>query len=194
MKRKIKEKSRDKKSTISGDYLNISEFNDFTAEVEQKLKTQDQKIKAQDRKIQQLIKSNKEFKNSTMALYSELETLKSRESASDKVCIELPKLLQKVAGQGADNETSKNVKQVLDNKIRLDNNDLVNLFKGFVENCVQNYVLDKVNKRNNYGYMDVKNDMSNARSQIVPFDEDKPNNNFMLENGPLSPRISTKNF
>ena len=92
-------------------------------EMKERIKQQDQKIKEQDRKIHQLMKTNKDFKNSVLTLYTELEKSKERERSNDRVVIEIPSTFP---------EKMSSTKG--DSKIRLDNKDLQNLFKGMVEN------------------------------------------------------------
>lgn len=191
MKRKTKEKSSDKKTSNSDPYVKSSDF----LKVMNEMRT---KIKDQEKKINQLIKVNKEFKNSVLTLYTELEKSKERERNVEKVLIDLSPMFQKGSSNKIlEDQLPESLKdKMADNKVRLDNNDMMNLFKAFVENLVQNIN----NKRSNVYYDNSGNfnyfgdrDPSPSSRQIVPF-EGNHNGNFMIENGPLSPRDSLRDY
>lgn len=191
MKRKTKDKSSEKKTSNSDPYVKSSDF----VKVMNEMRT---KIKDQEKKINQLIKVNKEFKNSVLTLYTELEKSKERERNVEKVLIDLSPMFQKGSSNKVlEDQLPDSLKDKIgDNKVRLDNNDMMNLFKAFVENLVQNIN----NKRSNVYYDNSSNfnyfgdrDHSPSSRQIVPF-EGNHNGNFMIENGPLSPRDSLKDY
>ena len=192
MKRKTK--NSDKKSQNGDSYIKKSE-------VLKLVKDMNERIVEQESRIENLIKSNKEFKNSVLALYTELEKSKEREKKVEKILIELAPLskTQNNSGKILNEELSNQLKEKFasDNIFRLENSDLLNLFRSFVENFIQKLGNNDVNNlyfdnRNNFNYYQRANQSPGTR-QIFPFEMQKFNHNNMLENGPLKRKYSSKN-
>lgn len=80
MKRKTNKKQNDVKSQSSVESTTISRN-----EVNQMFEKLSSRIDEQDSKISQLVQANKEFKNSVLALYSQLEKSKEREKKMEKL-------------------------------------------------------------------------------------------------------------
>lgn len=184
MKRKTKDKSTDKKSQNSDTFVKSSDFCKIMNDMKSKMKDQ-------DRKISQLMKVNKEFKNSVLTLYTELEKSKERERQSENLLKILTPIFQNMAQNSSDKFVENSSSgQGSDGKFRLSNSDVMNMFKFFMENVVQNCNGQNQNKgfqdnRSEYNYYGNNNgNYTNGEGQI--------NGNLMLENGPLSPRSNNK--
>lgn len=189
MKRKTK--NSDKKSQSGDPFMRKSEVMKLISDM-------NDKISEQENRIENLIKSNKEFKNSVLALYTELEKSKEREKKVEKILIELSPLskTQASAGKILNEELSNQLKEkfATENTFRLENSDLLNLFRSFVENFIQKLGNNDVNNlyfdnRNNFSYYQRASQSPGTR-QIFPFDVQKFNHNNMLENGPMKKKNS----
>lgn len=186
MTRKTKRKSSDKKSQRSDDsYIRKSE-------VVEMFEKMNKRIDEQDNKIEQLLKANKEFKNSVLALYTQLEKSKEREKRFEKILYEMVPLTQKTATNTLLNEPiTDQLKEKMgaENMFRLDNNDLFSLFTSFLKNFMQKLNQNDINNvfydnKNNYNYYSRKSPSPN-RHKVLPFDIQKYSQANMLENGPL---------
>lgn len=172
MKRKIKDRSGEKKSKTESEYMKRSEIMQLVGDM-------NDRIKDQDSKIEQLIQVNREFKNSVLALYTELEKSKEREKQIEKILIDLAPLTQKAnTGQLLNEQLSDQLKEKFstENMFRLENSDLLNLFRSFVENFIQKLGKNDVNNmyydnRNNYNYYPRRT--SSPGSKILPLDAQK---------------------
>jgi hypothetical protein len=186
MRRKTKRKSSDKKSMRSDEsYIRKSE-------VVEMFEKMNKRIDDQDNKIEQLIKANREFKNSVLALYTQLEKSKEREKRFEKLLYEVVPLTQKTATNTLLNEPVTDQlkeKMATENMFRLDNNDLFSLFTSFLKNFMQKLNQNDINNvfydnKNNYNYYSRKSPSPN-RHKVLPFDVQKYSQANMLENGPL---------
>mmetsp|Transcript_23241 Transcript_23241/g.26648 ORF Transcript_23241/g.26648 Transcript_23241/m.26648 type:complete len:212 (+) Transcript_23241:1-636(+) len=86
MRRKVKEKTIEKKQTVDP-YVKSSEYTKTINEMKAK-------IRDQDKRISQLLKINKEFKNSVLALYTELEKSKERNRNTENSTQNFASLMQ----------------------------------------------------------------------------------------------------
>lgn len=158
MKRKTKDKSSTKRAP-SENYVPLTEFTKTINE----LKT---KMKEQDKKINQLLRVNKEFKNSVLALYTELEKSKENERNAHKILINLNPMFQKSdnTNQILENNAIKQAPDSEEKNLVLENSEMVNMFNNLVENLRKTY--------------------QNKGSSAFKLEEPNTSNNFMLENGP----------
>ena len=129
-KDKIKEKSIEKKnSTADSITKNAAELK-ISSEIKAK-------FKEQDKRINQLLKANKDFKNSVLALYTEMEKLKEKEKNLEKILISAICVSQK--GNSIQIKNDANIEKSSDCTFHFDNQGLMNLFKEFIDNLHQNY-------------------------------------------------------
>lgn len=176
MKRRAKNRSSDKKSTSSDSgYMSRSE-------VMLHFDRMANRIDEQDHKIDKLIQSNKEFKNSVLALYTQLEKSKEREKRMEKILMEH----QLSISQGNSNtlqedgfgDKVKNSRGA-DTRFRLSNTEMFNLFSSFMKNFIQ-----QIGKNNKFGYYPMGQNQNKAQ-EVIPING-TDYKNIMIENGPLS--------
>jgi len=181
MKRKTKETTTDKRSQNTDSVAASKE-----SEVMKLIKGLQNKIREQDKKINQLFKANKEFKNSVMALYVELEKAKDRE-----------KNVEKMIGNNQNN--TKIELTSADKKISMGYNDFVKMFTNAAENFSQGKGGQPLNK--NLFYVN-SNDLNGLNQKFTPnaqkvfpyeVENCQQTLNPMIENGALSsPKNSIK--
>jgi heat shock transcription factor, other eukaryote len=206
MKRNTKRKHSDKKSQSSEDgYIKRTE-------VVEMLNNINDRLTEQDTKIERLVQANKEFKNSVLALYTQLEESKKREKRLEKVLasttfdlekahIELAPFIQKEKRNTLLNEELTEQlkdKYASESTFRLSNNDLFKLFTSFIQNFmktlntkdVDNIFFDK--KKNKFEYYS-RSPSPGSRNIFPQFEIQKYNQPNMLENGPAySPERAVK--
>lgn len=158
MKRKTKDKSSTKKAP-SENYVTVPEFTKTINELKSKMKEQ-------DKKINQLLRVNKEFKNSVLALYTELEKSKENERNAHKILINLNPMFQKSdnSTQILENNAIKQASGSDEKNLVLENSEMVNIFNNLVENLRKTY--------------------QSKGSSAFKLEDSNSSNNFMLENGP----------
>jgi hypothetical protein len=182
MKRRAKNRSSDKKSTSSeSGYMSRSEvmllFEKMTTRIDE-----------QDNKIDKLIQANKEFKNSVLALYTQLEKSKEREKRMEKILMDH----QLSIGQGSSNtllDSDMFNNRGADNMFRLSNSEMFNLFSSFMKNFIQQIGKNDINniyidKNNKLGYYP-RSPGQNKSQEVLPINGSDIRYN-MIENGPLS--------
>ena len=176
MKRKTRESNEEKKSHNE---TAVAKEN----EVIKLIKGLQNKVKEQDKKINQLFKANKEFKNSVMALYLELEKAKDKERQVEKIF--------------GDNQNNTKIElSSADNKISMDYKDFMKIFTNAAENFSKGTPGQPINQ--NLFYINNNNDISgynrgyNNSNKVVQFsiDDNKSMQNQMIENGSVG---SSKN-
>ena len=169
MKRKTRESNEEKKSHNE---TAVAKEN----EVIKLIKGLQNKVKEQDKKINQLFKANKEFKNSVMALYLELEKAKDKERQVEKIF--------------GDNQNNTKIElSSADNKISMDYKDFMKIFTNAAENFSKGTSGQPINQ--NLFYINNNNDISgynrgyNNSNKVVQFsiDDNKSMQNQMIENG-----------
>jgi len=145
------------------------------------------KIKEQDQRIDQLFEANKEFKNSILSLYLELEKRKN----DDKV--DVPGFY-KFFKNAAENYSNGGGQKAMKNLIYMNGNNMNNYkCNSFMPNMDlkngDNIIYDK---GNNFSYLK-GNQSTNNTSQYMNCDGYNQNK-FMLENGHPSPAGSVRDF
>ena len=112
LKRKIKETKDIKKSKENANYVKSNEFLNI-------MKSMKETSQEQEKRIVQLESQNKEFKNSVLALYAELERMKERENNSSHIHFDFGSLLknQNISGNIKDANDKSMVSQNLSNLV-----------------------------------------------------------------------------
>ena len=187
MKRNAKVKHSDRKSQNSdvSTYMRKSEVMTLFDRM-------NERITLQDDKIESLMKANQEFKNSVLALYTQLEKSKEREKYLEKSIVELTPFAQNQQSNTLLNEElTDQLKEKFKNEstYRLNNSDLFGLFTSFLKQFMQKLNTkdcDNIyyeNKRK-YEYYSRGSPPPGSRKIYTPMDIQKYNRTNMLENTP----------
>lgn len=132
------------------------------------------RIKEQDRKISKLFQANKEFKNSVMTLYIELEKAKEREKQVERII-------------GANQSNIKIDVSSQDKKISMDYSEFLKMFTNAAEHFSTNNSSHAINP--NLFYMNknnlngLKHDFSSKNNKVMQFHSE--DQNHMIENGSI---------
>jgi len=178
-------KNSDKKVQNNDPFMRKSDVMKLMAQM-------NERIAGQENRIEKLVKSNKEFKNSVLALYTELEKSKEREKKMENILIELAPLSKIQFGANTilreDHADQLNEKPSTEGIFRLENSELLKLFRNFVETFIKNFGNNDLNNvifdnRGNFSYFQ-RNAASNSRS-LFPLDIQKVNYSNMLEHEPI---------
>lgn len=161
-----------------------------SSEVMKMFSEMNDKIAEQENKINSLIQTNREFKNSVLALYTELEKSKEREKMISE------RQIGQLFNAASPGDNIKDFKP--ENTYRCSKEEMMNLFKAFVEKFIQNFNPSQMknmffdNNMNNFNYYSrpAQRKKSNAH-EVLPFDIQ---NHIMLENGPLMSHDSMSDF
>lgn len=155
-----------------------------SSEVLKLFKDMQDQINEQEKKINSLVQMNKEFKNSVMALYNELEKSKLREKMiGDR------QISQMFTNHNQNDGIAEFNKD--ESTYRCSKEEMMSLFKAFVEKFVQNFNPNQMNNmfliteitKTFIMYLEMQ---SKANTQeYIPIDAANFNHN-MLQNGPLS--------
>lgn len=180
MRRRAKNKNSDKKSQESDNsYFSKSE-------VMRMFERMEKRIEEQDQKIERLFKTNSEFKNSVLALYTQLEESKEREKRLEKVLYDMAPYKQQPSNTILDEQMNDHYQENYDNMFRLNKKEMYALFSNFMNSFISQ--LNKndsniyVDGKNKYNYFQRSSPSPNAR-KVFPLDQEVANP--MIENGPL---------
>mmetsp|Transcript_28413 Transcript_28413/g.32508 ORF Transcript_28413/g.32508 Transcript_28413/m.32508 type:complete len:157 (+) Transcript_28413:376-846(+) len=124
------------------------------SEVMQLINEMKDKLVEQEDRICQLLKSNKEFKNNVLVLYSELEKSKEREKKVENILIELvphSQTKRESCGKLQNKDFFEQLKEksASEKTFRLEASEIISMFRNFLENIyIQQFGRNDVNNAN----------------------------------------------